>query len=217
MIIAPSVLSLDYKDTKSQLQQLEESKAEWMHFDVMDGHFVPNLSFGPDILKAFKSATSLFMDVHIMVDNPSEVSDYFIKAGADLITFHSETIHEIKNQKALVEKLHANNVKAGISIKPDTCVENIYPILPYVDLVLVMSVYPGFGGQSFIESSLDKIAKLREFIDANHLNCLIEVDGGINGTTGEACAKAGADVLVAGSYIFKGDIKRQVETLCFEK
>ena len=217
MIIAPSVLSLDYTDTKSQLEQLERSKAEWMHFDVMDGHFVPNLSFGPDILKAFKKATTLFMDVHIMVEDPCKVSEYFVKAGADLITFHSETVHEIKDQIALVEKFHENGVKAGISIKPDTCVESILPILPYVDLVLVMSVYPGFGGQSFIEGSLEKIKRLREYIDQHHLNCLIEVDGGINAVTGEACAKAGADVLVAGSYVFKGDIVKQVDSLCFTK
>lgn len=213
MIVAPSVLSLDYSDTKAQLESLEKSKAEWMHFDVMDAHFVPNLSFGPDILKAFKKATTLFMDVHIMVDTPFEVSEYFVKAGADLITFHSEAVHELKNQIALVEWLHEQGVKAGISIKPDTCVENIYPLLPYVDLVLVMSVYPGFGGQSFIENSLLKIKELRNYIDELNLNCLIEVDGGINGESGQMCLDAGADVLVAGSYIFKGDIERNVASL----
>lgn len=213
MIIAPSVLSLDYSDTKAQLEQLQLSKAKWMHFDVMDGHFVPNLSFGPDILKAFKKSTDLFMDVHIMVDNPFETSEIFAKAGADLITFHAETVHEISNQKKLVDYLHEKGIKAGISIKPDTCVENILPILPYVDLVLVMSVYPGFGGQSFIENALDKIKALRAFIDENHLDCLIEVDGGINAETGAMCLDAGCDVLVAGSYIFKGDIVKQVDTL----
>lgn len=213
MIIAPSVLSLDYSDTKAQLEELQKSKAEWMHFDVMDGHFVPNLSFGPDILKAFKKSTDLFMDVHIMVDNPFETSEIFAKAGADLITFHAETIHEIANQRKLVDLLHEKGIKAGISIKPDTCVENIIPLLPYVDLVLVMSVYPGFGGQSFIENALDKIKTLRAFIDEHQLNCLIEVDGGINGETGAKCLEAGCDVLVAGSYIFKGDIVKQVESL----
>ena len=213
MIIAPSVLSLDYSDTKAQLEELQKSKAEWMHFDVMDGHFVPNLSFGPDILKAFKKSTDLFMDVHIMVDNPFETSEIFAKAGADLITFHAETIHEIANQRKLVDLLHEKGIKAGISIKPDTCVENILPLLPYVDLVLVMSVYPGFGGQSFIENALDKIKTLRAFIDEHQLNCLIEVDGGINGETGAKCLEAGCDVLVAGSYIFKGDIVKQVESL----
>lgn len=216
MIIAPSVLSLDYSDTKSQLEELEKSKAEWMHFDVMDAHFVPNLSFGPDIMKAFKRATSLFMDVHIMVDNPFEVAEYFANAGADLITYHSETIHEIKNQKALIDSLHERGIKVGVSIKPDTCVENIYPILPYVDLVLVMSVYPGFGGQGFIENSLLKIKELRNYIDELDLSCLIEVDGGINQETGRLCREAGADVLVAGSYIFKGDIVSNVESLWTE-
>lgn len=216
MIIAPSVLSLDYSDTKSQLEELEKSKAEWIHFDVMDAHFVPNLSFGPDIMKAFKRATSLFMDVHIMVDNPFEVAKYFAKAGADLITYHSEAIHEIKNQKALIDSLHESGIKVGVSIKPDTCVENIYPILPYVDLVLVMSVYPGFGGQGFIENSLLKIKELRNYIDELGLSCLIEVDGGINQETGRLCIEAGADVLVAGSYIFKGDIVSNVESLWIE-
>lgn len=217
MIVAPSVLSLDYSDTKTQLMELEKSKAKWMHFDVMDAHFVPNLSFGPDILKAFKKATSLYMDVHIMVDNPFEVSEIFAKAGADLITFHAEAVHEIKNQKLLIDRLHEQGIKVGISIKPDTCVENIYPILPYVDLVLVMSVYPGFGGQSFIENSLLKIKELRNYIDELGLSCLIEVDGGINAETGGLCLDAGADVLVAGSYIFKGDIVKQVESLWREE
>ena len=214
MIIAPSILSLDYTNSKQQMEELEKSKAQFIHFDVMDGHFVPNLSFGPDILKAFKKATTKVMDVHLMVDDPAFMADIFIKAGADYITFHSEAVHEIKNQMALIQHIHDCNCKAGISIKPDTCVENILPILPYVDMVLVMSVYPGFGGQSFIESSLEKISYLRKYIDEHHLNCLIEVDGGINEETGKKCKECGVDVLVAGSYIFKGDICEKVDSLC---
>lgn len=213
MIIAPSILSLDYTDTKAQMAALEKSKAEFIHFDVMDGHFVPNLSFGPDILKAYKKSMSKVMDVHLMVDDPAFMADIFMKAGADYITFHAEAVHEIKNQLALIDHIHENGCKAGISIKPDTCVENILPVLSKVDMVLVMSVYPGFGGQGFIESSLAKISKLRSIIDENNYECLIEVDGGINLETGKLCAEAGVDVLVAGSYTFKGDIEERVESL----
>ncbi len=213
MIVAPSILSLDYGNAKEQMAALESSHADWIHFDVMDGHFVPNLSFGPDILKAFKRNMSKVMDVHLMVDDPAFMADIFMKAGADTIVFHSEAVHEIKNQKALIEHIHSEGVKAGISIKPDTCVENILPILEDVDIVLVMSVYPGFGGQSFIEGSLDKIKRLADLRKANNYKYVIEVDGGINLETGSKCAEAGADVLVAGSYTFKGDIHERVDSL----
>lgn len=213
MIVAPSILSLDYRNTKEQMEALERSHAEFIHFDVMDGHFVPNLSFGPDILKAFKSNMSKVMDVHLMVDDPKFMADIFMKAGADYITFHSEAVHEISNQRALIQHIHECGCKAGISIKPDTCVNNILPILPEVDLVLVMSVYPGFGGQSFIDDSIDKIRDLRDIIDTNGYSCLIEVDGGINLETGRKCAEAGVDILVAGSYTFKGNIEERVDSL----
>ena len=213
MIVAPSILSLDYGNTKEQMAALEKSNAEFIHFDVMDGHFVPNLSFGPDILKAFKANMSKVMDVHLMVDDPTFMADIFINAGADYITFHSEAVHEIKNQIALIDHIHERGCKAGISIKPDTCVANILPILSKVDLVLVMSVYPGFGGQGFIDSALEKIKELRSIIDDNGYNCLIEVDGGINLETGKLCAEAGVDILVAGSYTFKGDIEERVNSL----
>lgn len=213
MIISPSVLSLDYRDTKQQLAVLSQSKAQWLHFDVMDGHFVPNLSFGPDILKAFKKSCDLFMDVHIMVSDPEYYSEVFIKAGADLLTFHYEAIDPNKIEK-LVTKIHSLNAKAGIAIKPKTSLDVLKPYLHLFDLVLVMSVEPGFGGQSFDETALAKIAALRKLKLANGYDYLIEVDGGINEKTGAQCKEHGVDVLVAGSYVFKNDIIKAVESLC---
>lgn len=209
VIVAPSVLSLDYAKFNEQVMALNESKAEWLHFDVMDGHFVPNLSFGPQILKGFKKTTDLFLDVHLMVDNPSLIIPLFID-DADLITFHIEVKEDID---ALIKLVKDHGKKVGISIKPNTDLAMIKPYLDQIDLVLVMSVEPGFGGQSFIEKSLERIQELRKMNN----DILIEVDGGINEKTGLACVKAGADVLVAGSYIFKKDIKEQVETLWLDK
>lgn len=209
VIVAPSVLSLDYAKFNEQVIELNKSKAEWLHFDVMDGHFVPNLSFGPQILKGFKKTTDLFLDVHLMVDNPSLIIPLFVD-DADLITFHIEVKEDIDE---LIKLVKDHGKKVGISIKPNTDLAMIKPYLDQIDLVLVMSVEPGFGGQSFIEKSLGRIQELREMNN----DILIEVDGGINETTGLACVKAGADVLVAGSYIFKKDIKEQVETLWLNK
>lgn len=213
MIVACSVLSLDFKDTKSQIEQMNESRSEWLHFDVMDGNFVPNISFGPDILKAFKKVSNQVMDVHLMIADPMKYSDVFIKAGAQYLTFHYEAISEL-DIIPLCNHIHELGCKVGISIKPKTDVKVLVPYLPYVDMVLVMSVEPGFGGQKFDFSALAKISWLKEYREANNLNYLIEVDGGINDITGKACADAGVDVLVAGSYIFKNDIIQAVESLC---
>lgn len=214
MIVAPSILSMDFSDTKSAIEQLEASSAKWMHFDVMDGHFVPNLTFGPDILKAMKKSCSLLMDVHVMISDPRKYAPVFIHAGAEMYTFHYEAMESEEEILSLIDEIHSLGAKAGISIKPKTPVSVLKPLMDKVDLVLVMSVEPGFGGQKFDPSALDKISTLRKWIDEEKLECLIEVDGGINQETGRLCKEAGVDVLVAGSYVFGGDIKEKCASLC---
>lgn len=213
MIIAPSLLSMDFTQTLKQLNEIKESQATWLHFDVMDGHFVPNLSFGPDICKQVRKHSDLFMDVHIMVSDPNYFSDVFIEAGADLITFHLEACQSEEEVLSIIKKIHDKGIKVGLTIKPATDVKDLLPFMDKIDLVLIMSVNPGYGGQSFIPSALDKIAFLRQYIDENKLSCLIEVDGGINVETAQWVLDAGVDVLVAGSYIFKNDIKETINTL----
>ncbi len=213
MIIAPSLLSMDFTQTLSQLKEIKESQATWLHFDVMDGHFVPNLSFGPDICAQIRKHSDLFMDVHIMVSDPHYFSDVFIRAGADLITFHLEACASEEEVLSVIQKIRDKGVKVGLSIKPDTDVKSLIPFISKIDLILIMSVNPGYGGQSFIPNALDKIAFLRNYIDLNKLSCLIEVDGGINADTAKLVLDAGVDVLVAGSYIFKHNIKETINTL----
>ncbi len=213
MIIAPSLLSMDFTQTLSQLKEIKESQATWLHFDVMDGHFVPNLSFGPDICAQIRKHSDLFMDVHIMVSDPHYFSDVFIRAGADLITFHLEACASEEEVLSVIQKIRDKGVKVGLSIKPDTDVKSLIPFISKIDLILIMSVNPGYGGQSFIPNALDKIVFLRNYIDLNKLSCLIEVDGGINADTAKLVLDAGVDVLVAGSYIFKHNIKETINTL----
>jgi len=212
MIISPSVLSFNYANFKHDLDILNKN-VEYLHFDVMDGHFVPNLTFGPDILKQFRQNSNLFIDAHLMVDNPVRFTEAFAKAGADGITFHYEVFNNIEECRKMIKFIKAFYIKAGISIKPNTDVSVIEPLLKDIDLVLVMSVEPGFGGQEFIPNSIGKIRYLDGYRKTNKLNYLIEVDGGINDKTAYEVLNAGCDILVAGSYIFKGDIEKNINSL----
>ena len=216
MILAPSILSLDYAKFSEQLEILNKN-VKWLHFDVMDGHFVPNLSFGPDIFKTFRVNSSLFMDVHIMSDRPEFFANVFMKAGADNITFHYEVFEDTNRCLDLIKKIKNNYVKVGISIKPNTDVKVLEPLLKDIDLVLVMSVEPGFGGQQFMENAYEKIGWLRKYRDEHNLSYLIEVDGGVNKNNAFKLVDRGVDVLVAGSYIFKGDMKANIDSLNFDE
>ena len=213
--IAPSILSADFSALGRDIRALEDWKADWIHFDVMDGHFVPNLSFGPIVCSAIRPLTKKPIDVHLMVNDPTRFFDWFIKAGADVVTFHAEA--EPHMHRAL-QQLHENGLKAGVVLNPGTPAVAVREVLPYCDLVLVMSVNPGFGGQKFIPESLEKIAELRQMIDARGLATEIEVDGGINPETARLCINAGATVLVAGSAVFQAnDPARMIRDLRCEK
>lgn len=214
MIISPSLLSANFADLTTDIKKVENEKVEWLHYDVMDGHFVPNISFGYSILKDVRKVTNLFLDVHLMISDPLKYVEEFIKSGADLITFHYEAYEQQEKIVELIEFIKRKKIKVGMSIKPNTSIEVLKPYLKDLDLILVMSVEPGFGGQSFMQSAIDKIKTLRQWIDEQHLTCLIEVDGGINESTGKLCKDAGVDVMVAGSYIFNHEnIKQAIESL----
>ena len=212
IVIAPSILSLDYSNVIAQLEELKASKAKWLHFDVMDGHFVPNLTFGPDILKGFKNACPLFMDVHLMVEDPKTYAPIFIQNGADLVTFHTEALdNDLSRIQGLLDEIHNLGAKGGIVVKPNTAIEPFESVLKSCDLVLVMSVEPGFGGQKFMADMLKKVEWLKEKRQELNLSYRIEIDGGINKDTYKSALDAGCDTLVAGSYVFKNDITKTIE------
>ena len=196
--VAVSILDADFKSLQKEVDKI--SNADFLHFDVMDGHFVPNISFGAKIVKDIK--TKLVKDVHLMIENPEKYVDDFIKAGADIITVHIETTKEMDN---LIKQIKKKGVKVGISINPDTKPYWLRYYVDKIDLVLVMSVYPGFGGQSFMYNSLEKIEEIREF----NKKVDIAVDGGINDKTGKLCVLAGANILASGSFIFRHNSPRQ--------
>ena len=215
LIVAPSVLSMNYGDTFECLKLLNESNATWLHFDVMDGHFVPNISFGPDVLKGIARVSDLFLDVHLMIDDPKKYSQKFIDAGANLITVHIECFDNNQDFIDFSLWLRSKGVKVGITWKPAYDMNSLLECLDYVDLVLVMSVEPGFGGQAFMSEAIDKIRFLVDYRRANKLNYLIEVDGGINDKTVGFVKDAGVDVVVAGSYVFNGDVVKNIDSLLY--
>ena len=212
--IAPSILSADFNNLKEEIKLVESLKAEYLHFDVMDGHFVPNISFGQPVLKCIAHSHSMINDVHIMISEPKRYAKEFIDAGANILTFHYEACKDIKEVEEVIDIIHSNGAKAGLSVKPNTSIEVIYPVLHKLDLVLVMSVEPGFGGQKFIPSALDKISKVKKLILEKGYQCLVEVDGGINEETAKLCKEAGVDILVAGSYLFgHKDIEERINKI----
>ena len=211
--LAPSILTCPKELVAKKLEEIGNN-ADFLHFDVMDGVFVPKKSFDSEFLACVSKHHNLVNDVHLMVANPNEMVESFAKNGADFITVHVEAFDSDEKLIECVNNIHSFGCKAGISIKPKTPVWTILPLLDKVEMILVMSVEPGLGGQKFIPNALDKIKVLREYIDKHHLNCLIEVDGGVNGETGKLCREAGADILVAGSYLFgHDDISERIKTL----
>lgn len=209
MKISPSILSCDYGKIAEELKDMELAGADYMHIDVMDGHFVPNLTLGAPVIKCIRKATDVPFDVHLMISEPLKYIDDFCDAGADIITFHTECDSPIGET---IEKILSRGVKASLTVKPKTPVEDIFPYLDKLSMVLVMTVEPGFGGQSFMEDMMAKVSALRNEINARGLDCEIEVDGGINEKTIAVAAAAGADVFVSGNALFSSaDRKAAVE------
>lgn len=211
VIVSPSILSADLANLEKDIKRLEESGADRIHFDVMDGVFVNNISFGIPVLKCVKDITNMFIDVHFMIIDPMKYVDPFADAGADMITFHVESNADIR---ATIEKIHSRGIKAGITVKPLTPIEVVYEYLPFVENILVMSVEPGFGGQGFIYETMDKVSSVKKIITENNYNCLVQVDGGINDITAEIAITAGADDIVSGTYLFKSeDMKKAIHDI----
>ena len=212
--LAPSLLSANFYNLKDDIEILQNNNIEYLHLDVMDGVFVNNISFGFPVINEIKKHNSHFiMDSHFMIIQPEKYIDRAREVGCDIFTFHYEAINDTNNIMSIIDKIHSTGMKAGISIKPNTKVEDIYKYLEKIDLLLIMSVEPGFGGQKFIEDSLLKVKKLKEYRDNNKLDFIIEIDGGINSDNIKKIQDAGCDLIVAGSAVFKNDINKNINEL----
>jgi ribulose-phosphate 3-epimerase len=201
-IVAPSLLSADFLNLGREIEMINISNAQWIHCDIMDGHFVPNLTFGFPLLKQIRTITKKMMDVHLMITNAEQYIDDYIEAGADVLTLHWEATTHLHRALGIIRD---KGVKAGISLNPHTPVHVLHEILPYADLILLMSVNPGFGGQSFIPSTYEKIKKLKDLCQQYNPSCLIQIDGGVNRNNAGTLFSAGANVLVAGNAVFRSN------------
>lgn len=212
IIVAPSILSADFADLRGELKRLEKAKCQWVHLDIMDGHFVPNITFGPPLVKALRRASDkLFFDAHLMIEKPMKYAQDFANAGVQLLTIHQETVGDARRA---LRKIKSMGVMAGLSVKPRTPISTIEPFLSEVDLVLVMTVEPGFGGQEMMPNQLNKVRRLALLRAERKLSFHIQVDGGINDATAPLAAAVGANILVAGSFVFNGrTIKQNIERL----
>jgi len=211
--IAPSILSADFSKLGSEIQDLEKAKADLIHIDVMDGHFVPNITIGPEVINKLRKYTSLPFDVHLMISPVDNFIKDFAEAGADIITIHPEATNNLVNS---IKKIKSYNKKAGVSLNPETSVEKVLTVLNLIDLVLIMSVNPGFGGQKFIKETLEKVKILKKEIDSKNLKTQIEIDGGINFENAKIAKEAGVNIIVSGTTIFKengGDLKKNIQLL----
>ena len=211
--ISPSILSADFSKLGSQIQDLEKAKADLIHIDVMDGHFVPNITIGPEVINKLRKYTSLPFDVHLMISPVHNFIKNFAEAGADIITIHPEATNDLVDS---IKKIKSYNKKAGVSLNPKTSVDKVLPVLNLIDIVLIMSVNPGFGGQKFMEETLEKVKILRKEIDSKKYKVQIEIDGGINFENSKMVKEAGVDILVSGTAIFKengGNLKKNIQLL----